>query len=98
MTVIEKKLFKHGGSYALDLPKEFIKSRNGKVIVKYDKNRLVIFSKDSLENLESEPNFKLFVKALVEDSLKHPEKLKDMNQVFDKEWDDLLKDVNVEHE
>ena len=33
MTVIEKKLFKHGGSYAIDLPKEFVEAGNTEIIV-----------------------------------------------------------------
>ncbi len=98
MTIIEKKLFKHGGSYAVDLPKEFVKSKGAEVIIKYDKDRLIVLSKSALENIESEPEFKTFIKALVEDSLKNPQKLKDMNQVWDKEWNELLKDVDVEDE
>ncbi len=99
MTVKEKKLFKHGGSYALDLPKEFVQDHGDKdVIIQYDNNQLVILFKDSLESLEAEPEFKTFVKALAEDSMKHPEKLKDMNKVWDKEWDQLLKGVSVEDE
>lgn len=98
MTVIEKKLFKHGGSYAVDLPKEFVKSRNTEVIIKFDKDRLIVLSKNTLENLESEPEFKTFIKTLVEDSLKNPQKLKDINQVWNKEWTELLKDVDVEDE
>ncbi len=98
MTIIEKKLFKHGGSFAVDLPKEFVRSRNTEVIIKYDKERLIVISKNTLENIESEPEFKTFIKALVEDSLKNPHKLKDIKQVWDKEWTDLLKDVHVEDE
>lgn len=98
MTIIEKKLFKHGGSYAVDLPKEFVKSKGAEVIIKYDQDRLIVLSKNTLENIESEPEFKTFIKALVEDSLKNPQKLKDMNQVWDKEWTELLKDVDVEDE
>src|SRR5271157_678108 len=97
MTVIQKKLFKHGGSLAVDLPKEFVRS-NKEVIIKYDKDRLIVFSKNTLENLESEPEFKTFIKALVEDSLNNPQKLKDMNKVWDKEWIELLRDVDVEDE
>jgi len=70
MAIIGKKLFKHGGSYAVDLPKEFVKSRGMEVIIKYDKDRLIVVSKSTLENIESEPEFKTFIKALVEDSLK----------------------------
>jgi virulence-associated protein VagC len=96
MTIIEKKLFKHGGSYAIDLPKDFLKSRSGKVIVKYDNNKLLILPQETADNIESEPEFKSFVKALVNDSLKHPGKLKDLTQVWDKEWDKLLKGVTVD--
>lgn len=98
MTVIEKKLFKHGGSYAIDLPKEFVQSGNTEIIIKYDKDRLIMVSKNTLENIESEPEFKTFIKALVDDSLKNPHKLKDMNKVWDKEWDVLLKGVDAEDE
>ena len=46
MTIIEKKLFKHGGSFAVDLPKEFVKS-NTEVIITYDKDKLIVISKNS---------------------------------------------------
>ena len=98
MTIVEKKLFKHGGSYAVDLPKEFVKSKGAQVIIKYDKDRVIVTSKSTLENIESEPEFKVFIKALLEDSLKNPQKLKDINQVWDKEWTKLLKEVDVEDE
>jgi virulence-associated protein VagC len=98
MTVIEKKLFKHGGSYAVDLPKDFVKAGSKDIIIKYDKDRLILVSKNTLENIESEPEFKTFVKALVENSLKHPQKLHDINQVWDKEWDNLLKNVDASDE
>jgi hypothetical protein len=98
MTVIEKKLFKHGGSYAVDLPKEFVGAGNAEIIIKYDKDRLVMVSKNTLENIESEPEFKAFIKVLVADSLKNPSKLRDMSTVWDKEWDSLLKGVNAEDE
>jgi len=98
MTVIEKKLFKHGGSYAIDLPKEFVGAGNTEIIIKYDKDRLIMVSKSKLDNIESEPEFKMFIQALVADSLKHPQKLQDMNKVWDKEWDVLLAGVDAEDE
>ena len=58
----------------------------------------MIQNKTSLDNIESEPEFNVFVKALVEDALKHPERLKEINQVWDKEWDELLKDVRVDND
>ncbi len=96
MTITEKKLFKHGGSLAVDLPKAFCNGKGREVVIKYDDNKIVIIPKSDLDNIESEPEFEVFVKALVADSLGNPEKLKDMNQVWDKEWDGLLKDVGVE--
>lgn len=98
MTVKEKKVFKHGGSLAIDLPKDFVKNAGQTVIIQYDENTVIIQNKTSLDNIESEPEFNVFVKALVEDALKHPERLKDINQVWDKEWDELLKDVRVDND
>ena len=89
MTVKEKKVFKHGGSLAIDLPKDFVKNAGQTVIIQ---------NKTSLDNIESEPEFNVFVKALIEDALKHPERLKEMNQVWDKEWEELLKDVQVDND
>lgn len=96
MTVTEKKLFKHGGSLAVDLPKAFVKGKGIEVIIKYDQEKIIIIPKSGLDNMESEPGFQTFIKALVADSLKHPEKLKDIHQVWDEEWDELLRDVPVE--
>lgn len=98
MTVKEKKLFKHGGSLAIDLPNEFAKNLEGKVVVEYDSNTLIVRKNTELDTIESEPEFGFFLKALLGDALKNPQKLKAMNQVWDKEWDDLLKDVEVEDE
>ncbi len=98
MTVKEKKVFKHGGSLAIDLPKDFVKNSGQTVIIQYDENTVIIQNKTSLDNIESEPEFNVFVKALVEDALKHPERLKDINQVWDKGWDELLKDVRVDND
>ncbi len=89
---------KECGSCAIDLPKEFVGSGNTEIIIKYDKDRLIMVSKNTLENIESEPEFKTFIKALVEDSLKNPHKLQDMHKVWDKEWDMLLKGVDAEDE
>lgn len=96
MTIIEKKVFKHGGSFAVDLPKAFFNGKGQEVVIQYDEEKIIIVSKSGLDNIESEPEFETFVKALVADSLENPEKLKDMRQVWDEEWDELLKDVKVE--
>jgi len=98
MTVKEKKLFKHGGSFAIDLPSDFAKNAGDKVIIQYDSDTLIVRKNTDLDTIESEPEFKTFVKALLEDALKNPTKLKAMNQVWDKEWDELLKGVEVDHE
>ena len=44
-------------------------------------------------NIELEPLFAKFIKALVINAKKHPEKLRKMKEVWDKEWDKLLKNI-----
>ncbi|MBU4312780.1 MAG: hypothetical protein KJ706_08705 [Candidatus Omnitrophica bacterium] len=94
MTVIVKKLFKHGGSYAVDIPMDFVKHTNGdEVILECTSKKLSIRSKTELDTIESEPLFAEFINALAVDAMKHPEKLRDAKEVWDKEWDELLKGV-----
>lgn len=91
---MEKKLFKHGGSYAVDLPISFVRDLPSKtVVVEKDSEKIVITSKRDLDTIESEPEFKTFFTALLRDAMKRPEKLRDVKDVWDKEWDDLLKGV-----
>lgn len=89
-----KKLFKHGGSYAIDIPKEFVKETGVReVIVEYNSKRVNILPKTELDTLESDPLFTEFINALANDAMKHPEKLHDVKEVWDKEWDKLLEDI-----
>ena len=46
--------------------------------------------------MESEPLFASFVKALAIDAMKHPHKLHRTGEVWDKEWDALLKGVTAD--
>ncbi|MGE0268918.1 MAG: AbrB/MazE/SpoVT family DNA-binding domain-containing protein [Candidatus Omnitrophota bacterium] len=98
MTIKEKKLFKHGGSLAIDLPSDFAKNAGDKVTIQYDNDTLIVRKSTDLDTIESEPEFKTFVKVLLEDALKNPKKLKAMDQVWGKEWDELLKGVEVDDE
>ncbi len=99
MSVIVRKLFKHGGSYALDLPMDFIRSAGTtEVILEGTPGRLSIRPKTELDNIESDPLFAEFVNALAVDAMKHPEKLHEAKKVWDKEWDELLKGVTVDEE
>ena len=49
-----------------------------------------------LDAIESEPLFAEFVNALAVDAMKHPEKLRGAKEVWDKEWDELLKGVTAD--
>lgn len=49
---------------------------------------------DTLTNLESEPNFHLFIEALLKDAMANLEQLKNFEEVWDKEWVTLLKGVD----
>ena len=91
---MQKKLFKHGGSYAVDLPISFVRDLNPKtVVIERQQDRIVIAPKRELDTIEQEPEFKAFVAALLQDALRRPGKLRSAKEVGDKEWDDLLKDV-----
>lgn len=91
---MEKKLFKHGGSYAVDLPVSFVRDLASKsVVVEKDREKIVIIPKRELDTIEGEPEFKTFIAALLHDAMKRPVKLREVKDVWDKEWDELLKGV-----
>ncbi len=99
MSVMVRKLFKHGGSYAVDIPMEFVRSAGTtEVILESTPKRLNIRPKTELDNIESDPLFAEFINALAVDAMKHPEKLHEAKRVWDKEWDELLKGVTVDEE
>ena len=99
MSVIVKKLFKHGGSYAVDIPMDFVKhAGSNEVILEITTKKLSIRPKTELDTIESEPLFAEFINALVVDAMKHPEKLRGAKEVWDKEWDKLLKGVTADDE
>lgn len=91
---MQKKLFKHGGSYAVDLPVAFVRELHGKsVLIEKDRDRIVIAPARDLDTIEGEPEFKTFVAALLHDALARPSKLRSAGEVWDAEWDELLKDL-----
>lgn len=99
MSVIVRKLFKHGGSYAVDIPMDFVKNAGTKeVILESAPKKLSIRPKTELDTIESEPLFAEFITALAVDAMKHPEKLHDVKEVWDKEWGELLKGVTADEE
>ncbi len=94
MNIIRKKIFRHVGSYAVDLPISFVKNVDIKeVIIESTSEKISIRPKTELDTIESEPMFSKFINVLAADVMKHPEKLRDVKKVWDKEWDELLKGV-----
>lgn len=94
---MKKKLFKHGGSYAVDLPVSFVRELGSRsVTVEVERGRIVISASRELDSIEAEPEFKAFVASLLRDAMKRPEKLRDAKDVWKKEWKDLLKGVPVD--
>ncbi len=97
MSVMVKKLFKHGGSYAVDIPAGFVKQTGShEVILEIVGKKLNIRPKSELDTIESEPLFANFIQALAIDAMKHPDKLRQVKEVWDKEWEGLLKDVRAD--
>lgn len=99
MDTVIRKLFKHGGSYAVDIPMEFVRHTGTiEVILERLPGRINIRPKTELDTIESEPFFTQFIHALAIDAMRHPEKLHGQKEVWDKEWGKLLKDVSDDKE
>ena len=99
MGSIEKKLFKHGGSWAIDLPMRFAKELEGmSVVIEETPQGFLIKPKTELDSMEADPLFQRFVEAIAMDAMKHPEKLHDAQEVWDDEWAELLKGVDVDED
>jgi hypothetical protein len=94
-TTYRKKLFKHGGSKAVDLPMEdFVKKhRSNEVTIEVREDGLFIYL-DDLKNMETDPRFHLFIEALLQAAMEHPDQLKNLEEVWDEEWDELLSGVD----
>ncbi|MFZ0565083.1 MAG: hypothetical protein WAM28_02710 [Chlamydiales bacterium] len=43
--------------------------------------------------MESDPRFNVFVEAILQNAMEHPDHLKNIEEVWDKEWDELLEGV-----
>lgn len=99
MDTVIRRLFKHGGSYAVDIPMEFVR-RTGTIEVILEKlpGRISIRPKTELDTIESEPFFSQFIQAIAADAMRHPEKLRGPKEVWDKEWNKLLKGVSDDKE
>ena len=96
MTIQIRKLFQHGGSQAINLPKEFVQNlSDNEVLIEISPNEVVIRNKSKLDTMESDPHFATFIKAIALDAMKHPEKLHDLEEVW-QDLDSLLKDVPYE--
>lgn len=96
---LQKRLHQHGGSKALDLPSSFIRKLSTDfVLIEEKDNCLIVRPQDNLTAMESDPLFTQFIQSLFVDAMKHPEKLKDLEEVWDKEWDDLLDGVSDDEE
>ncbi|MCH9628014.1 MAG: hypothetical protein S4CHLAM2_16630 [Chlamydiales bacterium] len=87
-----KKIFKHGGSRAVDLPKE-ANLGDKEVTVELREDGVFIYS-DDLTTMESDPCFHLFIEALFQDAMKNPDQLKSFEEVWDSEWNTLLEGVD----
>lgn len=99
MALIEKKLFKHGGSWAVDLPMPFAKGVSDmSVVIEASPEGLLIRPKTELDTMEADPLFQQFIRAIAIDAMKNPDKLHDAQDVWDDEWTDLLKGVDVGQE
>ena len=86
MPTLMRKLFKHGNSKAITLPKEFVDTiKGGEVVVRYSPAGVIISSKSRLDTLESDPLFATFIRAIAAEAMKHPERLRDPSEAWSPE-------------
>jgi virulence-associated protein VagC len=98
-TYLRKRLHKHGGSRALDLPTSFVKKLTSDYVKIVEKEGVLIIQPESeLDRLEDDPRFEGFIHLLYEDALENPSKLKDVKEIWSSEWDELLKGVTDDEE
>ena len=96
---IRKRLHRHGGSKALDLPSSFVKKLSSdyvKILVR--EGSLIIEPENDLDRIEEDPLFDKFIALLYQDALENPSKLKDVQEVWGKEWEELLSGVTDDGE
>ena len=92
MPTLMRKLFKHGHSKAITLPKAFVDTVKGKeVVMEYSPQGVIISSKSRLDTLESEPLFATFIQALATEAMRHPERLRDPAEAWSPEVVELFK-------
>ena len=90
-----KKLFKHGGSMAVNLPAEGVRQlESDNVHIEVRQDGIFIPFESSLDNMESDPLFDNFIQAVYRSAMENPDQLKGVSEVWDKEWDELLEGVD----
>ena len=86
MPVLTRKLFKHGHSKAITLPKAFVDTVKGReVVIRYSLEAVIISSKSRLDTLEADPLFATFLQAIAAEAMQHPEKLRDPAEAWSPE-------------
>ena len=94
MASSEKRLFKHGGSWAVDLPIQFAREvKDMSVVIDTSPGEVRITPKTDLDTMESDPLFQQFIEAIAADAVSNPDRLHAVEEVWDDEWDSLLKGV-----
>ena len=91
----QKKLFKHGGSMAVNLPAEAVKRlEQDNIQVEVRQDGIFIPFEESLDSMESDPQFENFIQGIYRNAMENPDQLKEVSDVWDSEWNDLLEGVD----
>ena len=94
MPTLTRKLFKHGNSKAVTLPKAFVDTVKGsEVVIHYSPEGVLISSQSRLDTLESDPLFATFIRAIAAEAMQHPERLRDPAEAWSPEVVRLFKDM-----
>lgn len=91
----DRKMFDHGGSKAVNLPKDLVRLVGGESIhFEIREDGAFIPFENSMDMMESDPLFESFIQAIYKNALENPDQLKDLSEVWDQEWDELLEGVD----
>ena len=99
-----KKLFRHGGGHALIVPSEFMQLLSSdEVVIELMVDGahspiLVIKPVEGLDSIENDPLFVSFIEAIYKNAMEHPDKLKDLSDVFTHRAKTLIMGIDIDED
>lgn len=99
-----KKLFKHGGSLAVVIPSEFAEQLHSEEVTLEMRSDLpypvllITPKKSTLDAIEQDPLFEIFIQALYKHAMENPTSLKDGAEIWNDKVKKLIEGVSCDDE